>query len=205
MIKKYNKSIYEFLVCCGLLLSPLSITVFENVSTVFYIFFFLISIPYVIKSVSLKSIDIKIIKVFYSLPFLGIIIGIVSLFRMPYEYMDFYKNVCTRLFNYIIYFVFFIVASSCLNKNLLNKEKVYKAYEMGCYILVFFGIWQLLHMYFNIPYPNFETRSQIHSMSLDSVIMKNRLTSIAREPAYLIPFLMDLFIIKYYSKQYYPY
>jgi hypothetical protein len=79
------------------------------------------------------------------------------------------------------------------------------AYLAGCYILLFFGIWQLLSNLFGVPYPDWSTRSSIHSMDKFGLLpfMTMRITSIAREPAYLMPYLIDAVILIFYTSKKY--
>lgn len=71
---------------------------------------------------------------------------------------------------------------------------------MGCYVLLFFGIWEITNIFFKVPYPDFGTRNAIHSMDRANLLsfMKIRTTSIAREPAFLMPYLIDAIIILFY-------
>jgi hypothetical protein len=104
--------------------------------------------------------------------------------------------------NISVYSLIFIFAADRKNQNKISTKNIIDAYLVGCYILLFFGIWQLLGI---IPYPAFGTKSHIHSMEMAKLLpfMRMRITSIAQEPAYLVPYLIDAIIILLYSTKRY--
>jgi hypothetical protein len=148
----------------------------------------------------LKKEDKNIIYLFYFVPYIFFAISVVSVFINGMSYIEFYPSKFGRMINISIYFLVFIFTINCKNKNKISTDDITKYYLYGTYILLFFGILQLLNNMFNTPYFEFKTRSYIHSMDTNLLFpfMKNRITSIAEEPAYLIPYIMDTIIILFY-------
>lgn len=70
-----------------------------------------------------------------------------------------------------------------------------KCVFFSCCIFLFFAIWQLLSFRFGIYFP-FESRSDMHGVpSFIKKVLPNRITSIAREPNFYAPLLMESLIL----------
>jgi hypothetical protein len=110
-----------------------------------------------------------------------------------------------RMVNILIFFTLFVYIIDKRNRNLFSTMDMLKSYLIGCYILLFFGILQLLNVLFGLPYPDWHTRSSIHSMDISGLLpfMTIRITSIANEPAFLIPYLIDAIILLFYTSKKY--
>jgi hypothetical protein len=149
----------------------------------------------------LNEHDIWIIALFYSMPFISLSLCTVTIFICGIPYIEFYPSHIGRMVNMIIYFSSFIFITQQKNKKKINTDDAINYYLYGCYCLMFFGIWQLLNNLFGVPYFDFKTRNQIHSIDTKKLLpfMDARITSIAEEPAYLIPYLIDAGIIAIYS------
>lgn len=112
------------------------------------------------------------------------------------EYMF---NGILRLVNYIIN-LFIILYGFHLTKaqNILNIKWFYAS------LLVFlsFGLWQYLHFSFGIPIIPFETRDALHSIADNFGI--HRITSIAREPSFFAPLLVETLLLTSFLIKLYP-
>ncbi|MGN7312590.1 O-antigen ligase family protein [Alkalicoccobacillus gibsonii] len=112
------------------------------------------------------------------------------------EFVQYYQqSMPRRIINggiYIGLMVMFLLLVSRMTKSDLNL--IGKAYLSGIGILVFFGIWQFLHLSIGYPMPDLQTRSAVHSVQSE-VLVNFRLTSLTEEPSFLVPFLMDGLII----------
>jgi hypothetical protein len=173
------------------------------------LFFLLVLSTLLVKSkVRILTEDHHIIFLFYSISFISF--AAVASFYMVFSdssYLEFYPQIFGRMVNISCYFFIFLFIINQINQKRLPSKILLRAYLTGCYILLFFGIWQILNMLFNLPYPNFDTRSYVHSIDKTALLpfLKLRITSIAQEPAYLIPYLIDAIIILFYtSKKYMP-
>lgn len=65
-------------------------------------------------------------------------------------------------------------------------------------ILGVFGIWQIFHNVLGIWVPTVETRNELYFASFMGL---QRVTSLADEPSYLVPFLIDAMLICFYLKR----
>jgi hypothetical protein len=154
--------------------------------------------------ITLVQEDLLIIVLFYIVPYISLALSIVSVFSLGMQYVYFYPGKMGRMMNMSIYFIIFIFLINQKNKEKVSADDCIRLYLFGCCILAFFGIWQLMNSIFNIPYFDFNTRNQPHSINTENLFpwIKIRVTSLAREPAYLVPYLMDAGIIAFYSHKY---
>jgi hypothetical protein len=155
------------------------------------------------EKIKLLTEDLHVIFLFYIFPFISLAIGVVSIIFYGISFIYFYPSRIGRMANFMIYLVFFLYFVDKKNLKEINTKEAINFYLMGCYILLFFGIWQLLNSLFNIPYPDFKTRDHIHSIdkAMLPVFIKIRVTSITEEPSYLVPYLMDAMILLFYMKK----
>jgi len=151
--------------------------------------------------------DKHVLWLFYMFFFVSFsIVSFLNLFVSGVSYIKYYPSIFGRMANITICFVLFLHIVNEKNKEKISTKILLNAYVAGCSILLFFGIWQILNIIFYIPYPDFETRDQIHTMDVTGTLpfFTRRVTSIALEPAFLIPFLIDAIIILFYTtKKYY--
>jgi|GEM_PF-6626041 len=191
-----------------LMLSFLRITVFQSVGIVItYLMFFLVAALILLKNRLRLSVEDWHIVFLFHLPFWFFFstASFPSVF-IHADYIDFFPQTFGRMANVTIYLLFFLFTIDIKNRDNISTNKLFRAYIIGCYILLFFGIWQILSMMFNVPFLNISTRTHIHSMDKSALpqFLNMRVTSIAEEPAYLIPFLIDAIIILFYtSKKYF--
>jgi hypothetical protein len=185
-----------------LLFSVLLGTIFVNIGLVgiFFVFFMILLLN---NKICLLNEDIHIILLFYLLFFFSFAIAIFMIYAYGINYIKHYPSTFGRMMNIIIYLTIFLFVINRKNNQKITTEILLNSYLIGCYILISFAVWQILNYIFDVPYPNFETRNEIHTMdSLELLpFMRMRVTSISREPAYLIPSLMDAIIILLYSSK----
>lgn len=144
----------------------------------------------------------KIEKIFCILYFIPIIISLFAssintLFLYRYGYStEYVLKAIPRLFNCVILFLYL-----CIYSVLSKKNQAYNIHIFYYSLLIFltFGLWQLLHFYLDVPFIDIVVRDAGHSLK-DTYMIK-RVTSIAREPSFLSPLMVELFIIILYFKE----
>lgn len=125
--------------------------------------------------------------------FFSSIVMLINSFNLGPYYMDYLKNdgiirIISLLF-FISFFIMIIGNRFFYEKRFINHVVI--IYLIAISFFAILGIWQLLNFYFNIPFLNIETRSFVHSIDGSKSFFKYRLTSIAEEPSYLVPLLID--------------
>lgn len=181
--------------------------VFGNVGVLIYI---LISFFFLFHSLFLNKYTIIVDKVsiiplccFY----IPIFISCVSLLiNMICRNSVIYNNYVVsqmpyRLFNSVLFFIIYICIHNFFYcKDLVQlREMILKYSYSVLFVLGGFGFWQLAHMFLGVWIPEIDTRSYIHSV--DSISLPTnllRITSVANEPSFLVPFLIDAIIMLFY-------
>ncbi|MDR1903174.1 MAG: hypothetical protein LBQ88_12955 [Treponema sp.] len=156
------------------------------------------------KKILLAKEDINVFILFYLIHYISLSAGsIINFFINGVLYMEYYPAIFGRMINITVCMLFFIYVTNNKNKKELSTAIIFNSYFYGCCILLVFGLWQLSAMLFNVPYPDINTRDFIHSMdtTLLPVFINRRITSIADEPAYLIPYLIDAIIIIFFTNK----
>lgn len=146
---------------------------------------------------SINKWDVLILCLFYVVPFLWVVISAVHCFVLGNGFLDFLPSTTGRMVNCLLYLCMYLAVRASWQQGLVSTELLLRAYGYGCIVLLILGWWQLAHYIFGIPFLDVETRNFIHSMD-GNIGLGFRVTSIAEEPAYLIPYLIDLFIIVFY-------
>ncbi len=153
----------------------------------------------------LNIFERKIIFLFIT-PIFTSFIGILSALLIEknasyYEYItfDFFNRLFLVVCNIIIFTTLLTITKSWDKYRIVN---LVKKYYYGLFIFVLFGLWQLLHFIFKIPFLNLKVRAYIHSVSSSHFLFNFRLTSLANEPSYFAPLLIDFILISFivYSK-----
>ena len=152
------------------------------------------------KSIQIKTTDLRFLLCFLLVPIYGIIVMPLNVIVYGNTYLSFGGRTIGRIINTCTNVSLFFLIASYLNKDNCNFELIMRAYIAGCLVLIIFGLWQLAHNFFGIPYPNFQTRSHLHSIGSSELEVTGRITSIAEEPSYLVPYLLESFILIYFSK-----
>lgn len=151
-----------------------------------------------IPRLSINKWDVLVLCLFYVVPFLWVVISAVHCFVMDSGFIAFVPTTIGRMANYCVYLCMYLAVRASWQQGLVSTESLLSAYSYGCIVLLVLGWWQLAHYIFGIPFLDVETRNFIHSMD-GNIGLGFRVTSIAEEPAYLVPYLIDLFIIVFYK------
>lgn len=113
------------------------------------------------------------------------------------SYFGYFKESSGRYINLALLSVFFVSVSSICSirgKN-IQRDFIY-AYWIGCLVFILFGIWQAFHFYFGLPFIDLQTRAHLHSVPQAlKALVPGRLTSIANEPSFFAPIIIDFLLI----------
>lgn len=200
---------YDKILCLFFLMAPLSVCtiVFGGVGIVSYFTVAFAAFIYLINQ-KLK-VDKRIIALclLFFLPILlSYVFSYVNFFIFDNNQYEnyFLADMPVRLVNCLVFFIIFVFGHTCIVNSPTDRLKVdLKWYIYGVvFFLGIFGIWQILNMLFGIWMPSIGTRVNIHSMaegsSFDGFF---RVTSLANEPSYLVPFLLDAILLCLYLKK----
>lgn len=131
-------------------------------------------------------------SLFLSCFFIGVVSYPISIvIEERFNYSD--MQVFGRMINLALLFIVFILIHSFHRKtgeNLQDYFLVIRAYQLGIFIVMLIGAWQLISFYSSIPFP-FETRSHLHSTYGSNYSFSQRLTSVAREPSFFVMLAID--------------
>lgn len=146
---------------------------------------------------------VRWISLLFYLPFLISFVwsfALIPIINVP-EYNNYIKT--TFIFRSLHVFLFYILllyGDQILIRS--THESLVKYLMIFCWgiilILGIFGVWQILGSIFHIWVPTIETRGDLYSARALGI---NRVTSIADEPSYLVPFLIDAILILFYLKR----
>lgn len=110
-------------------------------------------------------------------------------------YTNYFQTILpVRLVHILVNLFIFVCIYSYIQRNIEQYKNVFRAYYWGIVIILgIFGFWQILSNLFGIWCPEIETRSHLY-FARDAGL--SRITSIASEPSYLVPFIIDaIFLI----------
>lgn len=202
------KHLLQFLLCMIAFLAPFSVATtvsgiplnsLSNLFTPLLILGYLIFNKAKIFNIRYTFFDFKILVILFFVPILTSLLSFVLNFFLINDVHFSILNLIDafpRLFNYLC--LFFILNIFVGNPEMYNMEDIAKGYYCALLIFLFFGLWQILNIYLNVPIVDFETRNHLHSVT--SAIFSKRITSIAREPSFFAPLLAELFILTLYFK-----
>lgn len=198
----------DYLLYSFLFIAPTSICtiVMGNISTIMQFVLFALACVYILSLDKLISPNrsLRIFAVTYILPlFLSYIIAHLSLLIIgDVNYENYvYTGMISRIINVVMLLLITLVCFQIYKKNGISPSNVIVAYLSGIFVfLVLFGILQILNIVLGIPIPDIGTRTHVHSMSSDAILSNvgfqlSRVTSLANEPSYLAPFLIDALIL----------
>ncbi len=184
--------------------SPIQATVFEqnNLSVIINFAILLLIIISLLYGRSLYiSKETKIIVYLYTIPILISISHVYihlwfngfDILYMNYVSTHMINRIITSFTNIIIY----IYICSEIDRNNTNNIKNIFLYSYFLVVgtITTVGIWQLSNFIFGIPFININTRTYMHSVDTYLFIYQNRLTSITREPSFLVPFVVEFYIL----------
>ena len=199
--------VFNLLLC---FLTPFEVSCFPVLNLVIRIlilFSVIIALYYLVLYNNLKiTKDLKMFAVCVIVPFiLSFIFGTLYIVIFEPNELSFdniFLDTIGRVSNIIALFALMFLNQQISSMPFMIDEqfgcKVIKYYWWGCFISLFFCIWQFFSFYFGIiPYP-FKTRSYIHSVGTLSGLFPGRITGILEEPSYIVPFLFDFIFITYF-------
>jgi hypothetical protein len=176
------------------------VTIFHGLAIAlnFFVFF---SLLLFLKKMEIHKEDIYIIVFFFFPFYFSFASCLFSMIVLGKSFLEYYPSTFGRMMNITLYLGIFLCIIHRKNTHTITTKEVLSSYLFGSYILLFFGIWQILNVVFNVPVPDFNTRDLFYfeNGSAAAFFTKKRITSIAREPAYLVPYLIDAFIILFYT------
>ena len=125
------------------------------------------------------------------------IIGMISLFpsivinphNLDYNQLSIYG----RVFNLTFWLLAIVLIHYHVTKHGLSNL-IYWLWWGGL-IFIGFGIWHAASIYGLIGSFPFETRSHLHSTGNVTIIAGERVTGVAREPSFFVPFVVDFMIL----------
>jgi hypothetical protein len=158
---------------------------------------FLISIPYFFKSNFVNYQFLRLLSLYYLAALFSIFFGFVALYVLEFEKIAFFDiELYGRIFNVILFSILSLsIVSLCDYKNYLTVRLVLLCYCVGCALLILTGYWQALSLYLGIGTFPFETRNWVHGFNKTDYDIEARLTGIAAEPSYFVPFVLDFIIL----------
>lgn len=114
------------------------------------------------------------------------------------DYADYAtSDLWSRMVNVLVYGV--ILVGGCtvlLELPEARRTVILRAYLAALGIFIFFGLWQWANFYLGVPFPNVRSRTHLHSVSASiASLFPGRLTSLATEPSFLAPLMIDAAIL----------
>lgn len=197
------KSFYglNFFLCTA----PLSVCtiLFGKLDWVILFLAVLMAIPYISWSHFKVSKPTKWIICLFYIPFLlsfyWSFILIITLNDPIYS--DYIKSTFVfRTLHVLLFFIILLYSDRIISNSIQCRlRKFLSVFVWGVIIFLgVFGIWQILGNLFGIWVPHIETRGDLYSARALGI---GRVTSIADEPSYLAPFLIDAILILLYLKK----
>ena len=142
---------------------------------------------------------------FYFLPMLLSLFGAcaVLVIRNDSFYYDWFgADLPVRIAHMVIFLIILLLASQIINiykTSIPDQTKFLASYAYGIFVILgIFGIWQIISSLTGIWCPDVGTRGHLYFSSSLNV---QRVTSLANEPSYLVPFLLDAFFIFLFLKK----
>lgn len=184
----------------SILISLMALTSFFAVSifplVVNYIFVIGFIILGLIRLIHVPFLNKKIF-LFFLFAIAPILIGVFSLLPSMHfnshgiDYSD--LSMVGRLVNASIFFTTILLIHRVFDNNI--DLSIFKWYWIGCLIFLFFALWHAVAIYTTLLNFPFETRSHIHSAGGVNLLATQRVTGIAQEPSYFVPFVVDFIIL----------
>lgn len=170
---------------------------FKYINYFFAGILFLISTPYYLRDNLVNYQFWKLLSLYYIAALFSICFGFVVLYVFEFEKTAFLDvQLYGRLLNIILFSTLSLtIVSLCGYKNYFTVRQILLFYSIGCALLILTGYWQALSLYFGIGTFPFETRSWVHGFNKNDYDIEARLTGIAAEPSYFVPFVLDFIIL----------
>lgn len=191
-------NVFEKLLGFGIPTSVL-ISVIVNIFSVIYFCYY--------KKLYITKESLKFIIAFYVPVFISTFLVIFNLLWVneSIQYAQYLSaGFISRSVNLLLCLNVFLFCMNVLEKSdQKQRETFIKSYLYGIMVLVIFGVWQWTSFYLGVPYLDIETRSDMHSLgsAIEDIVVKNRVTSLAAEPSFLVPLLIDGIILGYFLEK----
>lgn len=164
---------------------------FASISFCFISFF-------IFKKNILEKSFFKIMNNYYFAIILSTFFGFLLVYILDSSIFPFIEiNMYGRFLNVTLFSTlsWFIVSLSFYDRSLFNPQKIAFFYSIGCFLLILTGYWQALSLYLGIGSFPFETRSMVHGVGKSDYEIEGRITGIAAEPSFFVPFVLDFMIM----------
>lgn len=160
--------------------------------------FIFLSLFFIIKNNVLHKKFFELISGYYIAIIVSTILGFILVYVLDgsvYTLKD--VNMYGRIANIILFsfLSLFIVSLSYYDKKKFSPRKMVLFYAVGCFVLILTGYWQAASLYLGMGSFPFETRSMVHGVGKTDYDIEGRLTGIAAEPSYFVPFVLDFMIL----------
>lgn len=122
----------------------------------------------------------------------------INLISTDLDYGSYFgSKLWSRMINLSLFTLVFIAGySTILVATSRQRRLLLHAYLSALGLFVFFGMWQWFSFYLGVPFPDFGSRTHIHSVSSDiRDLFPGRITSLATEPSFLAPLMTDALIV----------
>lgn len=153
---------------------------------------------FVFKKNILEKSFFKIINNYYYAIILSTFLGFLFVYILDSSIFPFKEiNMYGRFLNVTLFSIlsWFIVCLSFYDKSFFSPQKIAFFYSIGCFLLILTGYWQALSLYLGVGSFPFETRSMVHGIGKSDYEIEGRITGIAAEPSFFVPFVLDFMII----------
>lgn len=128
--------------------------------------------------------------IFFLTPFFVGLLGYIFSFSLESERFDYSElNFIGRFLNLFTFYLTILFIHKATKK--VNPFLVFKWYQIGIFILLLTALWHAISLYTGLLGWPFETRSHLHSTYGESYSIATRVTGIAREPSFLVMYIVD--------------
>lgn len=182
--------------------SILMVSINPEFSLIHYIFalinFVFFSIFFINKNNILDKSFFKILSNYYLALIFSVFLGFIVVYVLD-ESIYALKEISMygRILNIALFSLlsWFIVSLSFYDQYNFSPKKIAFYYAVGCFFLILTGYWQAISLYLGIGTFPFETRSVVHGVGKNDYDIQGRLTGLAAEPSYFVPFVLDFMIL----------
>lgn len=201
LVYKEEFPIYFFLFTASISVCTITLPSAEYI-TIFLSF--LMTIPFYKKGMIINRY-LKYVSLFFFFPI--IVSTIYTSIRLGFKndalYYDYFTDFLPgRLIHLILFVIILNYIHTYINQNEKETHKletVVKSYIYGVFIILgIFGIWQIMNSLFGIWCPQVQTRGDLYFATEMGV---KRITSLADEPSYLVPFIIDGILLSIFFRK----
>lgn len=182
--------------------SFLMVSIKPEFSFVHYFFsilsFFLFSFYFIYKKNILNKYFFKIINKYYLALILSTFLGFIIVYILDDSIYALKEiNMYGRMVNISLFSLlsWFVVSLCFYDKYNFSPRRIASFYASGCFLLILTGYWQAISLYLGMGEFPFETRSIVHGVGKTDYDIQGRLTGLAAEPSYFVPFVLDFMIL----------